>query len=157
MHLIAFLCRFNMDTACGIIQSILTVILHILNDKGHAKGLKQSQQIVHFFFADRKGLIIVIQPCFTLMESQFCLIIFPRKRCHILCRQFQDNFIAVFNFFLSLLIPADSKSHNANDASTPDNTYNLLDRFILPPPSAHSHIDTISQKCQRKNANHHRL
>ena len=82
LDLIALLLGGQIDSADGIVQPILSKVLHILNDEGGGKGLELLQQLIDFFLAHREILILVIEPGFILVECQRFLVVLPGEGLH---------------------------------------------------------------------------
>ena len=101
LDLIGLFLRGQVNGTHGVVQPILPIVLHTLNDKSRAEGLELLQQFVDLVLAHRKLLVPVIKPCLIPMERQSFALVFPGEGLNGVAGQLQDRFAAVLDLFLA--------------------------------------------------------
>ena len=141
LDLIRLFLRGQVNGTHGVVQPILPIVLHTLNDKSRAEGLELLQQFVDLVLAHRKILVLVIKPCLIPVERQSFSLVFPGEGLNGVAGQLQDRFAAVLDLFLALRYLSDRKG---GDAGHNENTQQNI-KFFRPAHFAASFFSMLPQ------------
>ena len=139
-----FLCG-QMKRCFRLVQTVLGIIRHIRDHKGHTVFFKVFQDIQNLFLADGECFIIPVSPAvISLAECQTSAAgIFPGQGQNRIGGNLQDNRIAGADALLLFLIPGQSKGR---DTCRCQNN-NQYDYALIPFHSASSSY-LQSRKCR---------
>ena len=102
----------DMDGADRVLQTVLGVILHVVDDEGHAEALKPGQKVFHLLGVHREVRVLVIDPVLVPGEGEAPVLQLPGEGRNGAGGDVQDNFLGCGDLLLDLLIAGDAEGQS---------------------------------------------
>ena len=104
----------QIDRADRVVQPVLALIGHILDDKRRAEGRKHIEQLVYLVLAYREGRVPVIDPAVLFVKGERLGLVFPGKRLDRIRIHFEHDLAARADLLLFLLVLHDDQRCHAD-------------------------------------------